>query len=238
MRYSSYIVVFIALLAASSSGADSIKMAIDDMAKTWPAQFKDADKLLAELKQLREAKADNNKIAEFQKRVLLRNPLLDFDKLLVVRTDKIGLPNNWESNSNIGKTGYNAELQQISIKNPNGVTPVYRTSNKAFIGDVDLHFDAGKALFSSIGTNGAWQVMELDLKTKQVRQVTQTKDKGVNNYDACYSPDGRIIFTSTAPYVAVPCVNGAAPVANAFRCNADGSGMEQLTFDQEHAWCP
>jgi len=238
MRYSSYIVVFIALLAASSSGADSIKMAIDDMAKTWPAQFKDADKLLAELKQLREAKADNNKIAEFQKRVLLRNPLLDFDKLLVVRTDKIGLPNNWESNSNIGKTGYNAELQQISIKNPNGVTPVYRTSNKAFIGDVDLHFDAGKALFSSIGTNGAWQVMELDLKTKQVRQVTQTKDKGVNNYDACYLPDGRIIFTSTAPYVAVPCVNGAAPVANAFRCNADGSGMEQLTFDQEHAWCP
>ena len=44
----------------------------------------------------------------------------------------------------------------------------------------------------------------------------------------CYLPDGRILFSSTAPMTAVPCINGGAPIANLYRCNSDGSGMEQL----------
>jgi len=220
---------------------EPIRMAIRDMAETWPDRFPDADKLLAELKQLGESKADAKAVEAFQRRVLLRNPLLDFDKLLVVRRKQgrnLGFPANWQSNSSIPAKGYENDLAVLSIKDPETLTTVFRPAQEAFIGDVDLHFNADRVLFSSLGTNGAWQIMEVDVSGKNLRQVTRTLDKQINNYDACYLPDGRILFTSTAPYVGVPCVNGGSPVANAFRCNPDGSQMEQLTFDQEHAWCP
>ena len=222
---------------ASMTGdhADSLTMAIKDMADTWPDHFKDADKLIEEWKGITDAK----KREEFQRKVLLRNPLLDFDELLAIRcAEGNRFPSNWQSNSKLRKNGYSNDLIKISIKAPEKVESLLRPENKAVILDVDLHFNADSILYSSMGSNGAWQVMEMVLSSKQVRQVTQTQDKQVNNYDACYLPDGRIIFTSTAPYIGVPCVNGAAPVACAFRCNADGSEMEQLTFDQEHAWCP
>ena len=223
----------------ASRNTEALEMAIKDMASTWPDKFKDADKLLAELKTLRDSSADKAAMDTFQKRVLLRNPLLDFDRLLVVRRKKGNpFPANWQSNSSIGKTGHDNELAMVSIKNPGEIKTIHRPEKGAFMGDVDLHFDADKVLFSSMGTNGAWQVMEIGVDGTGLRQVTATKDKGINNYDACYLPDGRIMFTSTAPYVAVPCVNGSSPVANLFRCNPDGSDMDQLTYDQEHAWCP
>jgi len=115
---------------------------------------------------------------------------------------------------------------------------LFRPSGGAFVGDVDLHFNADKMLFSSIGTNGAWQVFEADLHGEKVRRVTQTQEANINNYDSCYLPDGRVLFTSTAPMVAVPCVNGTSPVATLFRADADGRNMRQLCFDQEHSWNP
>ena len=45
----------------------------------------------------------------------------------------------------------------------------------------------------------------------------------VHHYDACYLPDGGIIFSSTASMAAVPCVNGSTRVANFYRLNPDGS---------------
>ena len=59
----------------------------------------------------------------------------------------------------------------------------------------------------------------------------------VDNYDACYLPGGRIIFSSTAPMVGVPCVRGSAHVANLFLLSGDGS-IRQLTVEQDHDWCP
>ena len=63
------------------------------------------------------------------------------------------------------------------------------------------------------------------------------REPDVDNYDACYLPDGRILFTSTAPFVGVPCVYGASHVTNLYLLERDGS-IRQLTVDQEHNWCP
>ena len=60
----------------------------------------------------------------------------------------------------------------------------------------------------------------------------------MDSYDACYLPNGRIAFTSTAMFVGVPCVNGSAHVANLYVMDADGRNIRQLCFDQEHNWCP
>ena len=104
------------------------------------------------------------------------------------------------------------------------------------MGDIDLHFDADRLLFSSIGQHDKWHVFEIRADGTGLRQVTPSLPD-VHNYDACYLPDGGIIFSSTASMAAVPCVNGSSRVANFYRLDPNGS-IRQLCFDQEHNWCP
>jgi hypothetical protein len=67
--------------------------------------------------------------------------------------------------------------------------------------------------------------------------VPTIEDPDIHNYDACYLPDDRIVFTSTAPIVGVPCLGGRSKVANLYLRGLDG-GIRRLTNDQDHNWCP
>ena len=170
------------------------------------------------------------------------NPAMTFNRLLFIRrrNDRRYLPANWQSNSTLPRDGHDNELCLLDVRGPKaGKTEVvYKPAKGTPILDVELHWNADKLLFSGVAASNAWHVMELDLATRNVRQVTRDNAADINHYDPCYVPDGRILFTCTALKYAVPCVWGSSPVANLFRCNADGSGMELLGNDQEHAWCP
>ncbi len=229
----------------SKVNVEALRRAIADLIQTSGERYSGGAAYLARLDEIAAMPAGPDrsaKLLELQRESMLANPLIDFDEILIVRRGagkhSMGLPANWQSNSSVSKTGYDNDLAALSIRSAEKVRTIHRPAKGAFIGDVDLHFDADRLLFSSIGTGGDWHVFEMGVDGTGLRQVTKTTDRGVNNYDACYVPDGRIIFTSTAPMVAVPCVNGSSPVANIFRVNADGTGMEQLCFDQEHGWCP
>jgi formylglycine-generating enzyme required for sulfatase activity len=87
------------------------------------------------------------------------------------------------------------------------------------------------------GANGRWQVFEMQADGTGLRELPLIHEPDVDNYDACYLPDGRILFTSTAPFVGVPCVYGSSHVTNTYLLERDGS-IRQLTVDQEHNWCP
>lgn len=182
--------------------------------------------------------------SQLQREALLANPLLDFEEVLLVRRrqDRLGLPANWQSNSSVPKTGYDNEIARLSIRHSReeGTKTVFRPAQGEFVGDVDLHFDAQRMLFSmpAEGGVGDWQVFELGLDGSGLRNLTAAMSPGSHNYDGCYLPDGHIAFTSTAGMAAVPCVRGSSLVATLFRMNADGSGVRQLCFDQEHSWCP
>jgi len=176
-----------------------------------------------------------------QRRVALGNPLLDFDRLLLVKrsvnSPRLGLPQNWQSNCVLPTTGFDDEIDVLSpIDTSGGLTKFYRPDGPHFVGDVDLHFDADRLLFSSIGEHNKWHVFEINADGTGLRQVTPSLPD-VHNYDACYLPDGGIIFSSTASIAAVPCVNGSTRVANFYRMDPDGT-IRQLCFDQEHNWCP
>ncbi len=182
-------------------------------------------------------------VARLETRVVLANPLLDFDKLLVVRrsasSPALGLPQNWQSNCVLPTSGFDNEIAIFEPLKPGGqLKPLYRPKAPVFVGDVDLHFDAEKLLFSSVGSHGRWQVFEIRSDGTGLRQVTPGDQPDVNHYDPCYLPDGRILFCSTASMAAVPCVNGSTLVANLYRMDADGRNIRQLCFDQEHNWCP
>jgi formylglycine-generating enzyme required for sulfatase activity len=239
----------------------STKMALEDLVATFGAKFARGQELLRKLedleKQLAEAEAAvargdslaketvtalNAKLTAFQSEALLANPLLDFDKLLLVKrtTGRLGLPQNWQANPSVGGTGYDNEIAVLSPIGPQGkLTTFYKPGKNEFVGDVDLHFNADRMLFSMPGgKTNRWQVWEIKADGSGLRQVTPGEEPDVDNFDACYLPDGRIIFSSTRCFHGVPCVGGGDPVANLFIINADGTGTRQLTFDQDQNWCP
>jgi len=179
--------------------------------------------------------------SRLQQRVALANPLLDFDQLLLVkrsvRSPRLGLPQNWQSNCVLPTSGFDDEIALLSTPAADGqLSTLFRPSGSHFVGDVDLHFDGDRILFSSVGDNNTWQIFEVGTDGSNLRQVTPTLPD-VHHYDACYLPDGAVIFSSTASMAAVPCVNGSTRVANFYRMETDGT-IRQLCFDQEHNWCP
>ncbi len=135
--------------------------------------------------------------------------------------------------------GYDNQIAVLSPVRPDGkLSTLFQPEHGAFVGDVELHFDAARLLFSMPKPNGRWQVHEMGVDGRGLRQVSADDPADVDNYDPCYLPDGRIIFCSTRCFHGVPCVGGGDKVANLFIMDADGKNVRQLTFDQDHDWCP
>ena len=188
---------------------------------------------------LRQTSAD---LVALQSEALLANPLLNFENLLLVKrgnkSPALGLPRNWQSNSSLSKTGFDDEIVVLSPVRPDGqLRTLYSPPKGRFVGDLDLHFDARKLLFSMVGDNDRWQLYEMPVEGSHARQLTG-QQPDVDSYDACYLPNNDILFTSTACFIGVPCVYGSSHVANLFRMDADGQHIRRLTVDQEHDWCP
>jgi len=188
------------------------------------------------------AMAKANEALALQRQALLSNPLLDFDKILLVKRGlgNLGLVNNWLSNSSAAKTGYDNEIAVLSPIGPEGkLTTLYRPEGGSFVGDVDLDFDAEKMLFS-MPVGGRWGVYEIRADGQGLHQVTPADQKDVDAYDACYLPDGRVVFTSTANMQGVPCIGGGGHVANLAILDPKDKAkkVRMLCFEQDHDWCP
>ena len=152
----------------------------------------------------------------------------------------MGLPANWQGNACLPPTGWDNEIGRLGWP-PAGQAPVtvFRPPNGGFVGDLELDFDAATCSFSMPGNHGRWQVHELDLASGETRQLPLIDHPQVDNYDACYLPDGGIIFSSTAPFQGVPCVRGVIPRRQPLSAGPRRHrAIRQLTFDQDHNWWP
>ncbi len=246
----------------------ALEMAVNDLIETFEARYPHGPEYLKRLEALKEGHdkllGENSSDSEaadkrtldgdqlkqldeiagqfdaLKAEALLANPLVDFERLLLVRrgVGNLGLPANWQSNSSLPATGFDNQIATLSPVRPDGkLTAFFEPEGDRFVGDVDLHFDADRMLFSMPGSNGRWQVHEMGVDGSALREIPLITEPDVDNYDACYLPDGRILFTSTAPFVGVPCVYGSSHVTNSYLLERDGS-IRQLTVDQEHNWCP
>ncbi|MCH8042613.1 MAG: SUMF1/EgtB/PvdO family nonheme iron enzyme [Planctomycetes bacterium] len=235
----------------------ALRRAIEDLSQTHGTAYPNGKRYLARLATIEkawpqitaglkrnnpQAKRQVAELAVLQGKALLANPLLDFDKLLLVqrgaKAPALGLPRNWQSNSSLRKTGYDDQIVTLSPINPNGkLALVFKPSGGRFVGDVDLHFDGDRMLFSMPGKNGRWQVFEIRTDGTGLQQLTG-EQPDVDSYDACYLPSGKIVFTSTACFIGVPCVYGNSHVATLYLMDGGGKNIRQLGFDQEHDWCP
>ncbi len=241
--------------AAPPAESPSLRRAIEDLIATYGPRYPRGQEYLHELSQwqseYRSAIEHHDRtrqrrlmteLLKLQRRALLDNPLLDFDRLLVVKrkasSPSLGLPRNWQSNSSLPRKGFDDEIAVLSnLRRGAEPATLFKPKVGRFIGDVDLHFDGTRMLFSMRDERGRWQVFEIDADGTHLRQLTG-EQPDVDSYDACYLPSGKILFTSTACFVGVPCVYGSSHVANLYVMDADGSNIRQLCFDQEHDWCP
>ena len=245
------------LQAHAKVAIEPLRLAIRDLtasnAEKYPRGSAYLKRLDAIEKQLAAGKQTPELVKQFEtlrEEALLANPLLNFDKLLLIRRSKrnMGLVNNWLGNSSIRGTGFDNEIAVLSPVSPKGeITTLFKPEGGKFVGDVDLHFDGGKMLFSiGAGSNGRWQVSEIEADPStglrasgdKLRELPLIMEKDVMNYDACYLPDGNVIFNSTAPFIGVPCVGGSSKVSNLYLLETKSGKIRRLGFDQEHTWCP
>ena len=220
----------------------SLREAVIHLTSSFGERYPDGKKFLQRLDALG-PQPSPEALATLRREALLANPLLDFKQLLFIRRDakspQIGLPQNWQGNCSLPRSGYQDSIRVLTNpREPGASTILFKPGQPVMVGDVDLHFDGKRMLFSMIGSHRRWQIWECGTDGTGLRQVTPGTEPDVDNYDPCYLPNGRIIFASTRVFQGVPCVSGGSNVANLFLMNADGTGIRQLCFDQEHNWCP
>ena len=238
----------------------TLRAAIEDLVATHGPRYPGGREYLRRLEELSSASGGRLKaeglgddLERLKREALLANPLLDFDRVLVVKRKRmprfapkdrkmsfspepgadLGLPSNHECNASLPREGWDNEIAILSLARPRAeLVTLYRPEGGGYVGETDLHWDADRLLFTR-SDRANWKLWEIRTDGTALRQVSQMPDD-VDSFDACYLPDGRIVFGSTASYQAVPCWHGLKWVSNLYLMNADGSGVRQLCFDQDH----
>ncbi len=238
---------------------ESLRLAISDLMSTDGSRYRDGAKYLRQLDTLaarmknEPAPALQMEFLALQRQALLDNPLLDFDRILLVRRPlgpkarsaaggALGLPTlNARTNDTIKNpgTGWQDTIEELSgLRNEARLRVVYQSPQKRIVTDVDLHFDGQRIMFSSGDTNNQWNLFEYQEGAAEAVQLTPTNVPDVGFYDSCYLPDGRIAMTSTACYQGLPCQNGNLPMASLYQLDPRNQNIRQLTFEQDSDWCP
>lgn len=257
----------------------ALERGLKDLADSCPDRFADKDQLLAELNdwkrrysELQQGLAENDpkalaeihKLVQFQRDILLRNPLLDFDSMIVLKRAlgesahramgaELGVATlNAHTNDSLRRWGWTNEI--AVLKNLR-TTPTIQTlytpedSNGPLITDLELDFNADRLMFSSIGANQKnWRLFELDIPADinkptfnavSARQITPDDGEDVGHFDSCYLADpDEIIFCSTAAYQGLPCEYGSRRMTCLYKMNRTIGAIRQLTFEQDSDWSP
>jgi len=244
------------------------QMALDDLSKSFPGQFAPDQQTLSVLQKIIGRRSVlEQKIKEGDKNALkevsgffalldaqmLKNPLIAGKKVMAIKRvvgdyahtamgNGIGFaPTNFQNNAEIWnpKNGWNNALVQLTFHDGIPKSQVfYQPAAGLIITDPEVHFSGKKILFSSIGTHDRWHIFEMDLQTKEIHQVTPDTFKDFDSFDACYTPDGKIVFCSTATFLGLPCTDGGNKMCGLFVYDPKTGKTRQLTFDQDSNWGP
>ncbi len=238
---------------------EALRLAVKDMQQDWPDRYKSASAILKKIDQYEKALPalgtgeEAKALLKFKRDLLLSNPLLDFDRMLVMRRNfdtnarkvisgRIGTvtlnSRSLESLQDPADGWDNEIALMTNLRGEPKLETVYKPDRKSIVCDMDLHFDADRILFSSVGTHDRWHVFEIGVDGKKLTQLTPKELPDVHHFDACYLPNDDIIFASTAVYQGVPCQGGKDSGAVLYRLYRDTNKIRQLCFEQDSDWCP
>jgi DNA-binding beta-propeller fold protein YncE len=106
----------------------------------------------------------------------------------------------------------------------------------------ELSFDAKQILFAYSDVSGSgWtegsthHIFKVNVDGTGLTQLTQGKN---NDFDPTFLPDGRIVFVSDRRGGYGRCHPRTVPVYTLFIMNADGTGIEPLSYHETNEWQP
>lgn len=189
---------------------------------------------------------------ELKREILLSNPLLDIDKILVTRYNlgssaryamapELGTqPTNWSCQLSGRRNGFDAQIVELSNLRGEKVNQrtIYKPQNDGVVTDVQLHWNGNKILFTGNDQGKHFQVFQVDIDGTNAHQVTKVPDSDLEFFDAAYLPSGKMVVASNVGYSGVPCVNGSDAVASYSLYDPATGDMRRLTFDQDNNWNP
>ena len=238
---------------ATLSTPEALVRSIKHLIKTKPRDYKNGREFLKQAEEYvkimpelieKSEKGDQEAtkaIAEFGafkfKALVAENPFVDFDEVLVVLTDRVALKSNWLGTHTLDTKGYRNKIARLNLRTGT-VADVYEPEGDTYLGEPDVHYDGQKLLFTAIDKNNMFQVMEVGMDGKGLRQASTIEGQYVHNYGGIYLPDEKVVFSSTAPMIGVPCIGGSRTVPNLYVMDADGKNTRQLTFEQDADWYP
>ena len=195
---------------------------------------------------------------DLRRRILFSHPAIDFDRLLVSKRPPpvLSAPgdNYFGMHNGTGpglvmldgwKTDRPKETVLLEGKLPAGCAM-----------HADLSFDGTRIVFAYAdhrAPRDQWQffLYEIRVDGTGLRQITGRDDDALagtggrttvlcEDYDPCYLPDGGFAFISTRNQGGVRCHNGDryCPTYLLYRCDADGSHIRQLSFNEASEWDP
>jgi len=188
-----------------------------------------------------------------QREALLANPLLDFDRVLLLKREtranarraagtSLGAgASNWSTADAIPRTGEfkDALVVLSNLRGEARFETAFTPPHGNTVMDPVLHFDADRILFAMNGEREKnYRLWEVRLDGSGLRQLTPDHGADVGHFDACYLPDDRIVFASTASYQGLPCVFGSDAMTCLYLLDLRTQQIRQLTFEQDSDWCP
>lgn len=248
--------------ALVGSTPESLRLALNDLAATFGDRYPKAAEFRQRLEELAAAFGAAERRPEAQaaltalaREALLANPLLDFDRLLLLKRGfpkpaaarralgqalGVGSLNAHTSDDTPRQGHWQDELTVLSnLRGTPRFSTLYRAENGETLIDPALDFDARRLLFARDGAREKnWRLWEIGLDGGRPRQVTPDDGSDVAHFDPCFLPDGRIIFASTAVYQGLPCEFGAQAMTCLYLLDPRAQAIRQLTFEQDSDWCP
>lgn len=243
--------------------APNVRAAFEDMRKI---QGYDATKYESSVKELEdiclkgfagidknnpEAKTRAERAVALKRIILMSNPLLDVDKIIVGRyrldslarkanSSALGTqPNNWSNQTSARRSGFKAEIAELSnLRGDIKSRTIFKPTNGSSVADLLLHWNGEKILFSATDENKRWNVFEVKTDGSGLRKVININEPDLEFFDATYLPDGRFVAVSNIGYQGVPCVSGGDAVGNLVSYDPKTNSLRRMTFDQDANWHP
>lgn len=186
-------------------------------------------------------------------KAMLRNPLIKDYKMIYLRREVSNARFSFPENMGFPSLNSHCHTSVIGVENPwqnqimiadnietiRQAKVLHKPTEPVLVTDLEIDFEAKKVLFTSIGENKRWHIYERNLDgTGEPVRITPTTYPDINYFDACYLPDGNIVFGADASYQGLPCEGGSRPMAQLFLLDRASGRIRQLTFEQDSDWCP
>jgi hypothetical protein len=175
-------------------------------------------------------------VRRIKRALMLRNPLVSFDRILLVDT-----PSYAGKHESAHRNGYSygaasgSRLLALDGLRPDGVEHELVSGEEGYVMRMDLSFDAKKVVFSLKPKNEpSFHLYEMDIDGKNRHQLTGSL---YDDMDPLYLPDGHILFSTSRGNSYVRCLPQSASTVLA-RCDADGRNITLISRNNEPDYTP